>query len=312
MANKPEYFIGIDVSKNDLSVCIIFENTTHNFTIKNEKLKILKFFAMYANLNSFCVFENTNTYCYDIMRAFDELGLAYSKLDPLKFSFFMKNQRKIKTDKSDAYLLAIYAKKFYDELIKSEFSEEYALLKSYQSGLALINKMLSQTKNFKEPLINVNNNSLEESFDEIIASLIEQKKVLEEKVFDLVCELVPETKKILNKNKGISKSFAIYVLPLFWMNKDKTTKQITSFLGLVPNVHQSGTSINKCPHISGGVKLARNTLYMCALTISKYNKDFAPLYQKHLNRGKPKKVALIALARVFARNIFRKYFKDDR
>lgn len=310
MAVKPDYFVGVDVSKNELSVSIIFDDTINNFSISNTKEQILKFFAMYANLESFAVFENTNTYNYDLMRAFDELGLPYSRLDAFKFSHFIKNQKRIKTDKSDAYLLALYAKKFYDELIRGEFSEEYATLKSYQSGIALLNKMLTQASNFKESLESVGNTNLLNAFGEIETALKEQKEQVESDVFALVCELVPQTKQILAENKGISKSFAIYVIPVLYMNKDKKATQIFSYLGLVPRAHQSGSSINKVAHISGGVSLARKTLYMCALTICRYNKDFAPLYAKHINNGKPKKVALIAVARVFLKKIKQRYFNE--
>lgn len=55
MENKlvPEYFIGVDVSKSSLSVCVLFKNTLNHFEIQNDKETITKFFAIYANTQSF-------------------------------------------------------------------------------------------------------------------------------------------------------------------------------------------------------------------------------------------------------------------
>ena len=107
-----DYFIGVDVSKNSLSVCILFGNTKNYFEIANEKSEILKFFAMYGNLKSYAAFENTNTYNYDLMRAFDELGLPYARLDAFKFSHFLRHNSRLKTDKMDSYAIALYAFRF--------------------------------------------------------------------------------------------------------------------------------------------------------------------------------------------------------
>jgi transposase len=45
-----------------------------------------------------------------------------------------------------------------------------------------------------------------------------------------------------------------------------------------------------------GNPLVRKKLYMCSLQASKYNKACRDLYQRLLAKGKPKKVALIAVA----------------
>ena len=113
-SEKPDYFIGVDVSKLTLSICVLHKNTINHFEISNNKSDIIAFFAMYANMRSYATFENTNTYNYDLMRAFDELGLAYARLDAFKFSHFLKHNSKNKTDKSDAYAIALYGSKFYD------------------------------------------------------------------------------------------------------------------------------------------------------------------------------------------------------
>ena len=311
-SEKPDYFIGVDVSKLTLSICVLHKNTINHFEISNNKSDIIAFFAMYANMRSYATFENTNTYNYDLMRAFDELGLAYARLDAFKFSHFLKHNSKNKTDKSDAYAIALYGSKFYEELGKNEFSEEFALIKSYQSGLTQLNKISTQIQNFNEALANIDNQTLKEAMFEVLETLKEQKKKVEDEVFELICSIVPQTKEIIKENKGFGKSFAVYVLPLIYLNKARSSNQLASYIGLAPMSYESGTSVKRGMHISGGAKLARNCLFMCSLTASKYNEHFSAIYKRLIKNGKGKKVALCAVARkmlVFVKNI---YFKDDR
>lgn len=307
LSNKPDYFIGVDVSKLTLSICVLHKNTINHFEIANTKSDIVAFFAMYANIKSYAVFENTNTYYYDLIRGFDELGLPYARLDAFKFSHFLKHNSKNKTDKSDAYALALYASKFYAELGSSEFNEDFALIKSYQSGLALLNKISVQIQNFNEALANIDNPELKDAMFEALETIKEQKKNIEDTVFETICALVPQTKQIINENKGFGKAFGVYVVPIIFLNKAKTASQLTSYIGLAPMSYESGISVKRSMHISGGAMLARNCLFLCALSASKFNEYFAAIYQKHIKNGKAKKVALCAVARkmlVFVKNIY--------
>lgn len=75
-------------------------------------------------------------------------------------------------------------------------------------------------------------------------------------------------------------------------------KQLTAFLGLDSQIHESGTSVRGIPSISKkGDKVARARLYMSALGgIRGFNvlRDF---YQLMVARGKAKKIALVACSR---------------
>lgn len=155
------------------------------------------------------------------MRALDLLGMSYARLDDFKFSHFLKHNSKIKNDQTDAYALALYASKFYDTLSKGSFSEDFALVKSYQSGLALINKINTQIANFAHALENVNNPRLACALKQIQEELEIQKEAVENDAYKTICELLPSTEIILAENKGLGKRFAIYVLPIFYLNKDK-------------------------------------------------------------------------------------------
>ncbi len=303
-----DYFIGIDVSKNSLSVCILFGDTKNYFEIANKKGEILKFFAMYGNLKSYAAFENTNTYNYDLMRAFDELGLPYTRLDAFKFSHFLKHSSRLKTDKVDSYAIALYAKKFYDELETGKFDEEMVLIKSYQSALTLINKINNQLLNFEDALQNVGNEELEKTFKRLINNLEIEKKDLEDEVYEYIKKLIPETEMILAENKGLGKMFAIYVLPLIYASRERKAKQIACYMGLVPFAKESGISVKMNAHISGGARLARRALFMASLSVCRYHPFFSEKYNALVRRGKAKNVAHLAICRKMVVYVKRKYF----
>jgi transposase len=73
-------------------------------------------------------------------------------------------------------------------------------------------------------------------------------------------------------------------------------RHIASLAGLAPYTRQSGRWKGKSM-IGGGRAAVRTALYMAALSASRYNPALKLFYQRLLASGKPKMVALIAVAR---------------
>jgi transposase len=73
-------------------------------------------------------------------------------------------------------------------------------------------------------------------------------------------------------------------------------REIASLAGVAPFTRQSGRWRGKSM-IAGGRAAARSALYMAALTSSQHNPILKPFYQHLLRAGKPKMLALIAVAR---------------
>jgi transposase len=73
-------------------------------------------------------------------------------------------------------------------------------------------------------------------------------------------------------------------------------RRIASLAGLAPYTRQSGRWKGKSM-IGGGRAAVRTALYMAALSASRYNPALKLFYQRLLASGKPKMVALIAVAR---------------
>jgi transposase len=77
----------------------------------------------------------------------------------------------------------------------------------------------------------------------------------------------------------------------------ENSKQISSYAGLNPSIDQSGTSLNRSSLSNTGRARLRKSLYMPAMVAVSYTPLMLAFYNKLLTKGKPKKVALIAVIR---------------
>ena len=73
-------------------------------------------------------------------------------------------------------------------------------------------------------------------------------------------------------------------------------RQVASLAGLAPWVRQSGLWKGKS-RIGGGRATCRAVLFTSAMTATREGSPFRPFYQRLIASGKPKMVALIAVAR---------------
>lgn len=73
-------------------------------------------------------------------------------------------------------------------------------------------------------------------------------------------------------------------------------REIAALAGLAPWTRQSGTWRGKA-FIGGGRSSVRTALFVAAMVAARYNAPLKAFYERLLNAGKPKMVALIAVAR---------------
>jgi transposase len=84
-------------------------------------------------------------------------------------------------------------------------------------------------------------------------------------------------------------------------------KQAAALIGVAPFVHKSGT-LTAPARIHGGRAAVRRILYMAAVTASRHNPVLKSFYERLIAKGKPAKLALVALMRrlvVFANAVLR-------
>ena len=93
--------------------------------------------------------------------------------------------------------------------------------------------------------------------------------------------------------KGVGKNTSFALLALMPELGQLERKPISALAGLAPFNRDSGSSKGK-RLVWGGRQHVRNALYMAALVAAHHNPIIKDFYQRLLNKGKPKKLALTA------------------
>lgn len=108
-------FIGIDVSKETLDICIL-SNNQDSFVIKNNKKEILKCFKNHLDdeIETHVCIENAGKYSWLLMELLPELNCCFYVVNPLHMKKSLGLVRG-KNDKVDAIRIAQFIKKNHEE-----------------------------------------------------------------------------------------------------------------------------------------------------------------------------------------------------
>lgn len=304
------YFIGVDVSKAKLDICILENQNPHYYQIKNIKDEIVAFFSKYTD-TKLCVFEPTNTYDHILQSVLSELNVNFKKVDAYKFSYYLRSMTHSKFDAQDAYYLASYASKFYNELGISEFNKNDVLLKTHISALKTLTKINTQIKNFNHSLETIECYGLNNNFTNIAQMLDIEKQKVEKRLLSYVEQIVPNVKEIIKNEIGLGAKFAMYVFPILYITRKNSQAQVASYLGLSPRTYESGSSIKKTSIMFSSVGQVRSIIFLSAMSAARFNDRYRVVYQRLLSKGKSKRLATIAVARRLIRHIRTKYFTQE-
>ncbi len=304
--------IGIDISKKYFDADINgkvnrYENTHKSF----------KKFIKHIPEKSHCVMESTSTYGNKLGYALHEAGHVVYIVNPLQVSSFAKMKlSKVKTDKSDAKLITEFAKMNINDLKPYDFPSS-----SIQSAKQ-IETVLMQLKGQRTALNNqleaLSQNQFvakeaENSLKEMIQFLNVQIKNLEKNEKNHIDRENKEMREKLATIVGIGDSTACILIAETNAFADfKNAKQLSSYFGCCPQVRQSGSSVRGRGTISKiGMAHIRKQLYMCAMSAKRYNRTCKDLYERLVAKGKPFKVALMAVVNKLIKQIYAVISKNE-
>lgn len=292
--DKNTNFIGIDISK------LVFDVWSECFGYKqfnNDDEGFSEFLSL-LNPQDWCVMEVTGVYYVRLATFLYEHQVKVSVVNPMVIHRFiqMKLQHN-KTDKSDAKMITQYAREQLLDLWQpnpvyiDECKDLYTTINLYlKQSTALKNKLKSlQDKNSKGRIIT----SLKRQLRQISVEI----KLLEEEMENRIKKHEQELLSNLISIPGIGKKTAIILIVCTGgFRSFETSRQLSAYFGLSPIEHSSGTSVRGRSRISKrGNPLVRNYLFMCSFTACKSNPQCKALYERIVNKGKSKKLALIAV-----------------
>lgn len=302
--NKYKEIYGIDISKNVFDVH--GSKTGHNQFTNNEEG--FKKFLKVLPKSSLVIMESTGYYHYRLAQYLHRKGIAVSVVNPLSVKRFIQMRlAKVKTDKSDAKAISEYGTvnevPLYNALteVQSECLQLFRLLDSY-----LKHRTATKNKIKGEEALGVPSKFAFNSLKRNQKHLNKEIEALEARLLALVKQDQQHQLTLLKSIPGMGVKTALFLIVVTeGFSKFESAKQLCSYVGVTPTIRESGSSIRGRNRISKvGNKKLRNLLFLCAFSACKHNRACRELYECIVNKGKSKKLALIAVANKLLKQAF--------
>lgn len=302
-------YAGIDVSKDKVDVAIsaekgkiiansTFENSLSSTGGFNKLKNWLKVYASGFNNIHFCI-EATSFYHEQIAEFLQDEGFIVSVINPFQSKSFARSKLyRTKNDKVDAAILANYSLVHQPAPIIS-IPEEIRKLRSYTRNM---DKLVSTRAEYRTKLQNCKNSDVAHVLKGTILSLTESISQFEDLIERHIQNFPQLRKKIdlLKSIPGIGNKTALTILSELHIEdgKNLNVKAQVAHAGLAPREFQSGKSIRgKTKICKTGNAALRKALFMPSMCAIQKNPVLKAFYQKLLDRGKLKMVALVAAMR---------------
>jgi transposase len=299
---------GIDISSNTLDIC--YQKSATDF----EYLKIENNLNGFQKLLKKCgstyqfVMEATGVYHLNLIFFLHENELDFSVLNALQIKRYIQmHLERNKSDKKDARYICNYGIDRRPEL--SELADkEYYRCKSLNNSIETITNEITMFSNklHSQNRVPVACKAVETSYLAIIENLKKELKNIESELNKCLNEWQGKLVERVSSVVGIGKRATAEVIVYTQAFKNMTNyRQLICFSGLNPKEYSSGSSIRGKAKIckQGGGRL-RHILYMCALNAKTNNKACKALYDRLVEAGKNKKIALIAVCNKLLKQIY--------
>ena len=311
-------FTGIDVSKDKLDLGWLRDPTTgkkKNKTIKNTK-NAYKEVAEWLVKNTkqkpehiIVVLEPTNVYHEGLMYFLNEKGFKIFLANPGKAKQYAKSIGVThKTDKLDSITLAYYgqAKQINLKYWIPESSEVRAL-KAMMRRLEALEKDRQRELNRQDAFeFSPASERVRQSLQEIIEALESEIAALETDIDQHIDNhpVLKKNRELLETVKGIGPVMSREFTYLFAAKLFENSKQVSAYLGLIPQLNESGRFVGRTTISKMGPARFRGKLYMAAVVAGSHNPDIKRQKERLLNAGKTTMQALCAAMRKLAQICF--------
>ncbi len=249
------------------------------------------------------VMESTGSYSRDLFSwLVDADGdLAPAILNPHAVLYFAKSlAERTKTDRVDARVLARYGA----ERGPAPFEPPEGVRAIMRALLRHREALVSQRSAVKEQRshgLALDPPTVTKSRDRVIKLLDAEIEAIDAELCELVADDAPIARdvQLLSSIHGIGLLTACILLAeLGDLRRFRTTRQLTSFAGLAPRLHESGKSVKGRSRLSkAGSTHVRRVLYTSAMVSVQGESNLSSFYQRLRANGKAPKAALIAVAR---------------
>lgn len=303
-------FIGIDISSEYFTVSLFKAIDSKLISFENFENSANGFQNLLADFQSHRIDVGNVAICMEATGVYGESLVAF--LVARGYSVAVENPYKVKrafdispkkSDKIDSGKLAEYAYRFYDQLHfwtpKPQIIEEISIF-------------LVQREQFTKQKISTSNalHALKRKifqsekaislYETMIKNCADNIKAIDKEIEALI-QKDPEYKQMTENLKtvpGVGNMLATHLLVATdGFSKHLNAKELSSYIGIVPLVYESGKSIRRRNTSSGvGPGILRKLIYLSSMTSRRYDENMKKYFLRKVSEGKSKRLVLNNIA----------------
>jgi transposase len=307
------FYLGVDVSKKKLD-CMLLNST--NGKLKSKSLsntkagieELIEWLAENKAPEAHVIMEPTGVYHEPAALALTDAGLKLSLVNPAQLRRFAQGLGvKNKTDKADSTVLARYGDTLKPDAWQAP-SKSARQLKALLARRDAVADDLQREQNRQEAVdFGISPEEVKESILQSIAFLQAELKRLEQMIKDHI-DSDPDLRnkrELLETIPGVGTRVSSNLTALFAAKTFNTAEQLAAYLGLVPVLWESGSSVRGRPRLSkAGPSHLRKLLYMPAVVARKWNPHIKSFGDRLIAKGKTKMAVIGACMRKLAHLCF--------
>ena len=287
------YFVGIDVSKDTLDVCVL--PTGESFRVSNDGAGIEELRRKLQPLApERVVMEATGGLEAEASLTLRQAGLNTCVVNPLWVKNFAKADGQLaKSDNIDAGVIAKYGERMLPE-VRELASDEVRELDALVTRRRQLVQMSTSEKNRK----GLSPRALRPGIQMHIDWMSEEMERIEKEMEAVIKKSAEWQAKVdlYMSTPGVGTKTAYSLIAEVPELDRISAKQISALVGVAPYPRDSGKFKGQ-RRIRGGRASMRCVLYMATLSATKWNPVIKAHYAQLIARGKPFKVAMVACMR---------------
>jgi transposase len=286
--------VGIDVSKDRLDVHVL--PAREAFAVARDGKGLESLVERLTGLDvSLIVLEATGGFETTVAAMLAGAGLPLAVVNPRQIRSFAKALGKLaKTDAIDAEVIALFADKVRPQARPVPTSDARALGELVARRRQIV-EMIGMEANRRR---NATDKRLAKTIDRHVDFLEKELAAIDADI-DTHVRASPawrETEDLLASVPGVGPVTARTLIAELPELGGLCRRKLAALVGVAPFNRDSGAWRGH-RMIGGGRASVRNVLYMAALSAIRHNPVIRATYQRLVNRGRPKKVAIIACLR---------------
>lgn len=294
MTNSNTTYIGIDVSKQKLDIA--YSNGQRSQTLNHDHRGLKEFLASLKEISKpFVCLEATGGLERCLVQCLHEKGIDVAVVNPRQIRDFARACNQLaKTDQIDANIIARFAQTMKPRTTPPMTDSEQKI-RDLSTRRRQLTKLLVQQKN---QLTSTVDKQIQRMIHQVIRVCEKQLKSIQEALQKLI-QADPQSQQkaaIITSVPGLGEATVAVLLSELPELGKLNRQQIARLVGVAPTNRDSGMMRGKRT-TGGGRHTIRTALYMPMIVAKKYNPKIKVFYDRLVDQGKPKLVALIAAMR---------------